>query len=352
MTGSAALAAAAVVLLAPTVLYIIIVWLADKNEKEPLADILVAVAGGAVAAPLLVALVEQAVGIPDSIYPPKLSHLPFGDPNLAGALVEELAKGLVILALFIALPREFDNVMDGIVYGAVVGAGFALAENGAYLWELARVQEIVRLSLGSFWALFIGGLSQCVFSAIFGASLGLVRERSTAPVRLAWVPPLGIALAVLYHMAYLRVGRVAAEHPALAALTLLADWAGLLFLAAVVAWAWHHEASIIHTMLADEVEGGAVTASELALLGTTGARTANEVHALAVGGLRAYWLTRSLHQAQVELAFRKWHLANSERLTGVQRATTDAEYRGKIGALRERLRAALAHVTPEPRQPE
>jgi RsiW-degrading membrane proteinase PrsW (M82 family) len=351
MSGSAALGAAVALLLLPTVLYVLIVWLADKNEKEPLVDILLALVGGALVAPLLVAAAERVLGIPDSIYPPKLSHLPFEQPNLTGALVEELAKGLVILGLFLALPREFDNVMDGIVYGTVVGAGFALAENAAYVWELARVQHIVQLGLGSFWALFLGGLSHCVFSGIFGASLGLVREGPFPPRRLVWVPLLGLALASLYHTAYLMVGRAAGAYPPLSAIVSLADWAGLIFLAAIVGWAWHHEASIIHTMLGDEVDTGAVTAGELALLGTTGARTANELHALAVGGLRGYWLTRSLHQAQVDLAFRKWHLANRERLKGDQRATSDAENRARIADLRARLRSALARAAPGPARP-
>jgi RsiW-degrading membrane proteinase PrsW (M82 family) len=346
MSGVEALLGGAAILLLPTILYIWVVWIADRNEKEPFVDIALAVVGGAVIAPLIAIGVERLLGLPDSVYPSKLAQIPFDGPNFGGAIVEEIAKGAVVLGLFVLLPREFDNVMDGIVYGTVVGAGFVLAENAAYLLDLARLQSAVTLSPAFFGVVLIGGLSQCVFSAVFGASLGVLREGSGPAGRLVWVPVVGFLLAALYHLGHLAIGRLAAQNAPLAILSLAADWAGLGLLAIVVAWAWHHEASIIHAMLADEVSSGAVTTGELALLGTTGARTANELHAFGVGGFRGYRLTRQLHQAQVELAFRKWHLANNERLKGGQRDTTEDEYRGQIRALRSRLNAELARTGP------
>ena len=49
---------------------------------------------------------------------------------LNAGITEETIKGLGLILLFIILRDEFDNVTDGIVYGALIGAGFAMVEIG------------------------------------------------------------------------------------------------------------------------------------------------------------------------------------------------------------------------------
>src|SRR5207237_10447130 len=51
---------------------------------------------------------------------------------MAGIL-EELAKGLAVLMLFLIMRNEVDDVVDGIVYGAAVGLGFNLLESMSYM---------------------------------------------------------------------------------------------------------------------------------------------------------------------------------------------------------------------------
>ena len=43
-----------------------------------------------------------------------------------------------MLLLFLLVRNEFDNVLDGVVYGAVIGFGFAMTENTLYFIELLR----------------------------------------------------------------------------------------------------------------------------------------------------------------------------------------------------------------------
>ena len=47
-------------------------------------------------------------------------------------IVEEFAKGLGVFLIFVSARRAFDGPIDGIVYGALVGAGFAFTENIQY----------------------------------------------------------------------------------------------------------------------------------------------------------------------------------------------------------------------------
>jgi RsiW-degrading membrane proteinase PrsW (M82 family) len=44
-------------------------------------------------------------------------------------LTEEVFKGAGLMVLLVALRDEFDNVTDGILYGLLIGAGFAMVEN-------------------------------------------------------------------------------------------------------------------------------------------------------------------------------------------------------------------------------
>src|SRR5207302_1089315 len=57
---------------------------------------------------------------------------------MAGIL-EELAKGLAVLLLFLIMRNEFDDVVDGIVYGAAVGLGFNFLESISYMTNLYSV---------------------------------------------------------------------------------------------------------------------------------------------------------------------------------------------------------------------
>ena len=54
-------------------------------------------------------------------------------PVLVAPLVEESLKGLAVLLIMWLLRAEFDDVRDGIVYGALVGLGFSISEYGLYL---------------------------------------------------------------------------------------------------------------------------------------------------------------------------------------------------------------------------
>jgi RsiW-degrading membrane proteinase PrsW (M82 family) len=90
-------------------------------------------------------------------------------------ILEELAKLLVVLAVWLAIPRHFNDPFDGLVYGAMAGLGFALGESAFYMglvgaelsWFPAAAQEAVRL----FLHLLTGALT-CV-------GVGLARFRVT-----------------------------------------------------------------------------------------------------------------------------------------------------------------------------
>ena len=118
---------------------------------------------------------------------------------LAGPLIEEITKGVGVLLLFWLLRAEFDNMRDGLIYGALVGVGFNLFEAPLYVAQGYAQHGVAPwgLQFGARFALFgLGG--HALFSGIFGAFLGLARQTARSWVRVV-APLIGLVLAILAH---------------------------------------------------------------------------------------------------------------------------------------------------------
>ncbi|MFM8410811.1 MAG: PrsW family intramembrane metalloprotease, partial [Alphaproteobacteria bacterium] len=118
---------------------------------------------------------------------------------IAGPLVEEITKGLGVLALFFLIRAEFDDVRDGFVYGALVGLGFTWLESALYVAQNYAQFGFAPwgLQFGARYALF--GLSgHAMFTGIFGAMLGFSRQSHRTWLR--WLaPPAGLLIAIAAH---------------------------------------------------------------------------------------------------------------------------------------------------------
>src|SRR5690606_5883089 len=57
---------------------------------------------------------------------------------VSAPITEEFWKGLGVLGVFLFLRREFDGVVDGIMYATFTGLGFATVENVVYYAEAAQ----------------------------------------------------------------------------------------------------------------------------------------------------------------------------------------------------------------------
>ena len=89
---------------------------------------------------------------------------------LSAAWSEELLKFIILY--FIVLRRnEFNEPMDGIVYGVTVSLGFATYENYDYVFRLAENWEIDPYQMAiwrSYSAVPMHGLAGCVMGFYFG----------------------------------------------------------------------------------------------------------------------------------------------------------------------------------------
>jgi hypothetical protein len=70
-------------------------------------------------------------------------------------VVEEFTKGLFLVGLLLFRRREFDGIVDGVVYAGIVAAGFAFSENILYLGRAVSEPE----SAGVLATLFVRGVA-------------------------------------------------------------------------------------------------------------------------------------------------------------------------------------------------
>jgi RsiW-degrading membrane proteinase PrsW (M82 family) len=119
---------------------------------------------------------------------------------ISAPIVEELVKALGVLLLFWLLRAEFDNMRDGLVYGALVGVGFNWFEAALYVAQGYAQHGVAPfgMQLGARYALFgLGG--HAMFTGIFGAFLGLALQTRRRWLRIL-APLAGIALAMAAHL--------------------------------------------------------------------------------------------------------------------------------------------------------
>jgi RsiW-degrading membrane proteinase PrsW (M82 family) len=185
--------------IAPAVLLLWFVVAADSRPEPPWL-VLTAVGLGALCvgvAYVLETWLQRVVPI---------SHIPWlnagEDALLFAAIPEETVKILIIAAIALRA-RDFDEPMDGIVYGAAVGLGFAALENVIYLVRVHTDWASMALLRGMLSVPFHGALGAIAGAYIarvrFGSVLrghGEGRWRRRHLFLLAWLVP------VVLHTAY------------------------------------------------------------------------------------------------------------------------------------------------------
>ncbi|MFI5495310.1 PrsW family intramembrane metalloprotease [Actinoplanes sp. NPDC051859] len=282
----------------------------DFLEREPPALLALAFAWGA--------LVATAVSIPGSAALDDLiaklgsTHLAAGwGAALAGPTVEEIAKALGVVAIVLVARSQVNSVLDGVVYGAMVGLGFQIVEDIVYAMSavaLAGRGDHVEPVITTFLLRgFLSGVwSHTLFSALAGAGIGylVVRADRTARFRIG-VATLGVLGAWASHMLWnsplLRDG-LGNGAVALLAVLVLKGLPPLLLIWLLVRAAHDREADYYTAQLATLDDPELVTPTELDALRSGSRRASARWHARVQAGLRARAAVRRLQRAQARLA--------------------------------------------------
>src|SRR6266699_568656 len=346
--GVAAICALACI---PTTAFgLLVVRRMDSNEKEPWRLVLVAAAWGAIVATSLVIWGEslwEATAVRTLVPGPGLD----ASTAFSAGLLEELAKGVAVVLLFLVMRNDFDDVVDGIVYGAAVGLGFNFMESVTYMtnlyaifspegfgWYAAGFQWYARQVLG----LFFG---HATYTAFIGAGLGIARQLSSRRQK-AFAILSGFLIAIAGHFSWdawltffpidntleiieIHLRTLIITGPFTAALLALL-FVGLLIEGQALADQFGKEAAL---------GTGAILPEEVSILMNPWPRFEQRVRALRRGGIRAYLLVTRLQAAQIDLAMERWHRERDELDTPPE---ADDELRRRVLALRQELIASLS----------
>lgn len=151
----------------PALVLVFFIYRKDRYRKEPARELVKAFCFGALAAPasLLFSAPAEAVGL--FSLEAKGVAAGFCTAFFGAALPEELCK-LAFLWLLLRRNPDYDEYVDGIVYAACVGMGFAALENIGYLfqnmdnWETVGIlRAIFSVPAHFFFAVAMGYFFAC-----------------------------------------------------------------------------------------------------------------------------------------------------------------------------------------------
>jgi len=184
----------------PALLLVAYVWYDDPTRREPIDALAITF--------VLAVLFASFAAAVNSVFQIVFSWIPVIGMALFFFLVvgpiEETVKWLAIRTH--AYRRDdFDAVIDGAVYGAVAGLGFATIENALYIAqgyqaaaEMAGVTQIER-AVGTATSRAFVGPGHVLYSAFAGYYLGLAKfnRENAGPIVVK-----GILIAALIHATY------------------------------------------------------------------------------------------------------------------------------------------------------
>jgi RsiW-degrading membrane proteinase PrsW (M82 family) len=304
-------------------------WL-DRYEKEPKLLLGAAFVWGVVIAGGGAYIINTVLGIGIYVMTGSEGAAEFGTTSIVAPIIEEGLKGLAVLAVFLMFRKEFDSVLDGIVYGAVTAMGFAAIENVLYIyrgyqdggWEGFWVLVFIRVLLVGWMHPF--------FTAFTGIGLAIARMSRNVLVKIIAVPT-GYALAVTSHAFHNTFSGLIGGLGGLAAGTLV-DYMGYAVMLIFIIWMIVTERNILKKHLRDEVASGRISPRQYSTA-TSFFQTNVHLSALTSGTFRP---TSRFYQVCGELAHKKEQLSR----LGDESGNT---------MIIEQLRAELAQLAPQAR---
>lgn len=341
----AGMAVGAALALPAMLIYLWLPWILDRYDPEPFWALALAVGWGAVVSCGFAAVINTVVGAAAA----ESGGKDFGEAMSAcvsAPIVEEAFKGLGVFGVFYFVRREFDGVVDGIIYASFIALGFAGVENVLYYGRAATaemlhahqakdalVDTVLLRGLMTPWI-------HPLFTSMTGIGFGLARESEKKWLRVV-APLLGYLIAVVLHATW----NTAATLSGMLTILMLPLWLLFIlgFLVMVIVLVLR-KGRIITDHLKDEVVLGHLTQAELAMVTSAWATWRAT---FGWGGKPG----REFVQAAARLALSKWHATRAWR-GGTQTVSGDfvVPLRRELRRLRGEMSRSLGRALPEPQR--
>jgi protease PrsW len=305
----------------------LLIYYLDLYEHEPVPVAIAAFLWGAFAA--------TALALESGGWNVVLAQLTTPDfaarwgPALTAPFVEELLKGAGVVLLYLIVRDEVDDAMDGFVYGALCGLGFAIVEDVVYF--MAAFGGTASGVLEGFYVrvLSSGLYGHVLYTGLIGMAIGLVvSRRDGSPIRERLPVAAGlVALAVGGHMLWNAPLPAIAPTPPIEG----AEWALvpvllaikglplLLLVAVALRLARARERRWLDMALTHEVGLAGISEHELEVLRIPAARRAAIRAMRRRAGRPAAKLLARLQREQIDLAMVVTHVGPDDPLVAEQR---------------------------------
>ncbi len=223
--------------------------------------------------------------------------------SLIAPLVEESLKGLAVFIVFLIFRREFDSILDGIVYAGIVALGFAATENSFYIYTFGYQEGgIGGIMALTFIRTILVGWQHPFYTAFIGIGFAVSRLNRDRVVQIL-APVLGWTVAVMTHAFHNTMASFVQGIGGLVLGTFF-DWTGWLLMFGVIVWAiWREQQWITHE-LKSEVTRGVITEAQYQTARSSVRRLMARYRGLGTGQYRS---TYRFYQTCTELAYKKHH---------------------------------------------
>ncbi|MFK4730132.1 PrsW family intramembrane metalloprotease [Agromyces mediolanus] len=196
--GGSSLVVGSVLAVVPLVIVLLAVRWVDRWEPEPRWALWFAFLWGAAVSVAIALIVDLGVQIAVAVTTPGGASDEVLQSVVQAPIVEELAKGIGVLLIYLFSRSHFDGPVDGLVYAATVAAGFAFTENVLYFG--VALAEGGAQELGATFVVrgLFSPFAHVLFTACTGLALGVAASRGGGPRVVGWFLG-GLALAIALH---------------------------------------------------------------------------------------------------------------------------------------------------------
>lgn len=263
----------------------------------------------------------------------------FTSAVLVAPIAEEALKCLGVLMIFLFARREFNGIVDGLVYAGMVAVGFAFIENIIYLG--GAFNEMGTPGLVGLFVLrcLMSPFAHPMFTACFGLALGLIAYRRHW--RFAFVPVLGYLAAVFLHFLWNFAALSSTDGFLLVYVVVQVP----LFIGFIVllVFSRRQERAMLREHLTGYGLNGWFTPAEVAMLVSPRERRRARAWAQGVGGSRAEAAMEAFQDESSELAIARHHL---------ERGDDDPVWQHRERALLHTVQARRAVFAPPLQTPQ
>jgi protease PrsW len=330
--GPVSLATGLVLATVPVPIYVFLALRIDRFEPEPLRLLAWAFFWGATAATFIALIVNTAgQALVGSQFGSDVGEIYGG--SVSAPIVEESAKGVVLYLIYRWRRWQLDGVLDGMVYAAMVGLGFAMTENVLY-YSNAAVEGGVPLAATFFLRGVLAPFTHPVFTCMTGIGLGLAVVSPHRWVRML-APAAGLLLAIGLHSLW-NTSATVGDGSAFVGVYFLIMVPIFFGLIAVAAVSMQREGRIVAEQLQPEIDAGILAAGDVELLTSLRSRR-RTVQAAKRDGPEARRAMRAFQLAATELAFQRHRAARGLATGAPDSAQAEREFVEALNELGRRL---------------